>query len=278
MEQQTKRTRNYSRKTYRTRRSLLCLILSVSLSLGIIDNLNEFIPNKVEEIPKIVKAKESSSHLKGEHKKNERSIIPMKTISDRLWNIVNTVNSSIEKSPSYDELLETTRPYIRNEFKWKQVKSQYDEMVAAKNVVCDPKNITKISNLTETQANRILEGTWLEGKGQQLLYFERKHHINAFFIYAGSTLESGPGDSPKAWTSSNFYGLSLDRDWDDWEDCTAYWADMVDRLYVSERLDSVESISYKYCPPTPEDWTGKVTELMNSLYNKTQPTTVQKVA
>lgn len=136
-------------------------------------------------------------------------------------------------------------------------------------IVCDPSDITKISNMTKEQIAVVVDGTWLEGKEDILYLTEQQEQINVFFIYSVATLESEFGTSPRAVDRDNYYGLETMADYGSFENNTLYFADMMNRLYVNnDNIGSdINDIGPVYCPPNPK-WAGTVSEIMNQQYKK----------
>lgn len=189
--------------------------------------------------------------------KTEHSILPMASITARTVEYVNTMMEDVQRQKLHAEAVKTG-----------QVTRQYDIERAEENLkpaVCDVTNITNISNLSVDEMKQTFRGTWLEGKEEDLYYFERTYGINVFFIYAVSTLESGRGKSPLARNRQNYYGANLDRGWKDWNDSTTFFCEFITRIYIDRGRISVSDIGPIYCPPNPS-WADEIKKLMMGLY------------
>ena len=134
-------------------------------------------------------------------------------------------------------------------------------------IVCDPNDISKVSNLKAEDFKLLTEGTWWEGNEQALVDLEKNYHINAMFAMSVSTLESGKGTSDRSKIKRNFYGMEISRTFSGLYDCTQYWGNLMDSKYVeSWNKISVWSIGPTYCPPNRE-WECYMNNNMKSLYN-----------
>lgn len=154
-----------------------------------------------------------------------------------------------------------------------QIQTEYEAKQQLESITCDPTNITKISNMTQEQMAQMLSGTWLEGKEETLYQVEQTEGINAFFVYAVATLESGNGTSYRAKTRSNYYGLETSADYKSYEENTLFFGDMINRLYISKDKVSVDTIGPTYCPPNRE-WEVTVSEIMKTQYEKISALTI----
>ena len=140
-------------------------------------------------------------------------------------------------------------------------------------IVCDNTDITKISNMTQEQIGIVLKGTWLEGEEETLYTVEHEAGINAFFIYAVATLESGHGESTKSITKNNYYGITVSRSFESYSHNTEYFGGMMNRVYVEKGHIDVDNIGKIYCPPNP-DWGTIVSQIMSDQYEKMMDLTV----
>lgn len=261
MKQTTKRTRKYVARSHLQQG--ICAILIVVYMIGLIDD-NEF-PPKFSKNTSQVMAKEPN---KAEQKKQETANTPnIQSIAGSIQTVMSTTSSEVLERQKID--LSDVRPTIRNDFKWNRILKQRDELKNRK-IVCDSNDVTRISNLTIYEMKELFAGTWLEGREQELYEYEHQYNVNVFFIYGVSSLESGYGDSPLAKSTQNYYGINLDASWDNWDECSDYWCDMISRLYCQKGIKSIEEIAPIYCPPRFIEWTNDVTWLMNAMYNKYQ--------
>ena len=134
-------------------------------------------------------------------------------------------------------------------------------------IVCDPLDVSKVSNLKAEDFKLLTKGTWWEGNEQALIDLEQNHHINAMFAMSVSSLESGRGTSPRALTKKNFYGMEIGRGFYSLYDCTQYWGKLISEKYVGQlEKESVYEIGPTYCPPN-RDWENFMDTTMHSFYN-----------
>ena len=245
----------------------VCLILIVAFWFGSLDQiLGELLSNSVRSVTDVI-AKEAMPEQK--EKTETVNIISNSKASERIRTVITTASGSTIAKTSTEELL-AANPAIRNEFQWKQRRKEAEEL-KKRRIVCDPSDVTKISNLTINEMRIVFKGTWLEGKEQDLYNYEHQYGINVFFIYGVSTLESGHGefpDAPTAKAANNYYGINLDASWDNWEDCSNYWCDMINRLYVGNGNRSVTDIAPIYCPPRYVAWTKDVSSFMIKMHDR----------
>ena len=145
-------------------------------------------------------------------------------------------------------------------------------------IVCDPTDVSKVSGLKESDFKLLTEGTWWEGNEAALVELESEYGVNAMFAMSVSTLESGFGESVRAQSQNNYYGLEVSRSWESLYDNTQYWGSLISKYYVGEGRSSVDSISTKYCPPNSDFWAeynrGEMVDLYNQLINRLNDTSL----
>lgn len=135
------------------------------------------------------------------------------------------------------------------------------------NFTCDPSNVKKITNLTLEDMTYLTEGTWWSGHEQTLYDLEQNYGINAGFAMAVSSLESGHGTSSRARNRNNFYGITSSKNYGSRYNCTMYFGDLINRLYVDNGRVSVHTIGPKYCPPNRK-WEIYMESYMNNITYK----------
>jgi len=131
---------------------------------------------------------------------------------------------------------------------------------------CDPKDITKVTNLKPEHYEHLVDGTWWEGNEKALMALEQKYGINAIFAMAVSSLESGYGSSSKAKKCHNYYGLMTKRTWESLHHNTSCWGDLMSTKYVANGKCSVDSIAKMYCPVNTSKWIRDVRILMRRFH------------
>lgn len=184
------------------------------------------------------------------------------------------IERKLENDVAYKSVLNDRRCKILDyEKEIRLKKEKLLEQQQVESITCDTADITKVSNMTKEQIGTMLEGTWLEGEEQTLYDVEREAGINAFFVYAVATLESGRGRSTKSMTKNNYYGITVSRSFESYSHNTEYFGGMMNRVYVDKGHTDVNKIGPIYCPPNP-DWGNIVSQLMSEQYEKMMDLTV----
>lgn len=142
--------------------------------------------------------------------------------------------------------------------------SVYDLYLATIN--CDPKDVTRVTNLKPEHYDYLVEGTWWEGNEKALMVLEQKYGVNAIFAMAVSSLESGYGSSSKAKRRHNYYGLMINRTWKSLYHNTSYWGSLMSTKYIGDGKYSVALIANKYCPMNTSKWVRDITRLMRKFH------------
>lgn len=165
--------------------------------------------------------------------------------------------------------IERTCSFVESRGKEIERQQQLEEKIRmqAASITCDPTDISKSSNLTLHQLEWLVEGTWLEGEAETLYKADTEGGVNAFYLIAISTLESGRGGSPRAIGRHNYYGLETKTDYQSFQGCTEYFTDMMHRLYFSKDTigTDIHAIGPIYCPPNPA-WASTVTDMAMTEY------------
>lgn len=133
-------------------------------------------------------------------------------------------------------------------------------------IVCDPSDVSRVSNLNKEDYCYLTEGTWWEGHEDTLYDLEKNHGISALFAMSVSTLESAGGTSIRASSKHNYYGIELPTVWNGLYDNTQWWGNLIKESYVGSGYKSVWQIGPKYCPPN-RDWESYHNDKMHELYN-----------
>lgn len=124
-------------------------------------------------------------------------------------------------------------------------------------------------NLTADSYDNLLEGTELEGLGQQFAGGEKLYHVNGLFVAAICAHESGWGTSRLARECNNLGGIkggSGYREFYNKQICVLYMFSLLDRLYISRGRDTIGEIGAVYCET--DDWAASVTEIMDGFIQR----------
>ncbi len=167
------------------------------------------------------------------------------------------------------------------------------------NIVWDPNDVTKISNLTAAQLTAILNSHSDGAKNfvpyaQAIISAEQKYHVNAFFLVAIDAWESGWMSSAISKSCNNLGGV-VESSAHPSNGCGSnpghkfayfnsvseyidYHANLLGSSYLTEggayyNGKSVSAVQTKYCPLSDkgcEKWAPGVTGIANSLFNQVQ--------
>lgn len=119
-------------------------------------------------------------------------------------------------------------------------------------------NLTELSNLTQEQIYKILEGTRLQCLSEYYYEYEKIYKVNALFVISLTSLESGYGTSKLARTHNNIAGYRGSKRWtyfNSWHDCLNEVYRLISQEYLNPNgkfysgLD-IKSINSKYCGNT----------------------------
>lgn len=182
--------------------------------------------------------------------------------------VVSNVIPIGEDNEVTDDVLKEVRVQEKLEKKITKKIEKEEREKYIKSIVCDPNNVSRVSNLNHEDYKYLTKGTWWEGNEQTLIALEENYGISAFFAMAVSTLESGNGKSTRAKIRNNYYGLELSRSWDGLYSNTQTWGSIVKNFYVDENRKSTSAISTKYCPPHSAYWAGFTRDRMLEYYNE----------
>lgn len=140
-------------------------------------------------------------------------------------------------------------------------------------------DLRKPSGLTAGQADRLLEGTGLEGLGKAFVEAEQKHEVNAYYLMAHAAWESGWGRSKICREKNNLFGYMA-------YDGSAYRsakrfeskAESIDVVAQFIRENYLEETGRYYHGPTlkgmnvryasDHNWNRGIGQVMVSLVNK----------
>ena len=140
----------------------------------------------------------------------------------------------------------------------------------------NPYNLRETSNLTRDKAYKMLDGSALQSAAHAYVYAEEVYGVNAIFLMALTSVESGHGKSELAMYRNNIGGvIGSNGEWayfSDWGECIMYIASFLSELYLSEdgvyfNGYSVDGVNVKYCQDD-SDWSGMITEIGYTLLSK----------
>lgn len=154
-------------------------------------------------------------------------------------------------------------------YKEKEVKKQVDGTPHY-----NPYNLRELSNLSESQIHRMLEGSALQSLSRAYYYAEKKYNINAIFLMALNSEESGHGRSYLAKTYNNIGGVKKGNSWrrfNSWGESLNYIANLISTAYLTEGGAyynglSIYDVNIKYCEGTT--WSGNINTIVNDLIKK----------
>ncbi len=151
-----------------------------------------------------------------------------------------------------------------------------EERIAALLPNFDPYDLTEASNLNFDKAYALLEGSALQSAAGAYVYAEEVYGVNAIFLMALTSLESGHGRSTLAMENNNLGGVkSIYGGWEyfsDWEECIMHIAELLSGSYLTEdgvyfNGYSIWGVNIKYCQDG-SDWAGNIITIANDLMNK----------
>lgn len=123
-------------------------------------------------------------------------------------------------------------------------------------IIYNPENLREKSNLTREQIYNMLEGSDLQVLADYYYDMEKTYNINAIFLMALNTEESGHGRSTLALGNNNIGGVKAgDGGWatfESWEHSLEYIASLIDEMYLTEtgpyyNGTSIYAVNVRYC-------------------------------
>ncbi|MDO4753662.1 MAG: glucosaminidase domain-containing protein [Bacillota bacterium] len=140
-------------------------------------------------------------------------------------------------------------------------------------------DVTMPGGATAADLDRVFAGTSMQGLGEAFVKAEKKSGVNAWFLAAVATLESGYGTSEIAKDKNNLFGFcayddspySSAKKFATKEKGIEYVADFLSREYLSDdgayfKGRSVDAVGQTYA--TDKGWADKVYALMVELSEK----------
>lgn len=154
------------------------------------------------------------------------------------------------------------------------VESSYEEVYYGEPHY-NPNNLRELSNLSEAQIYQMLEGSALQSLSRAYYYAEKEYNVNAIFLMALNSEESGHGRSYLAMSHNNLGGVKgMDGNWayfSDWGESLSYIANLIDTMYLTEGAayhngTSIWAVNVRYCEE--DTWAGNINEIVNDLMRK----------
>lgn len=138
----------------------------------------------------------------------------------------------------------------------------------------NPYNLRELSNLSESQIYKMLEGSALQTLSRAYYYAEKEYNVNVIFLMALNSEESGHGRSSLAQSHNNIGGVKNGSSWryfNDWGESLNYIANLIDKYYLTEGGDyyngpSIWNVNVKYCEGTT--WADNLNNIVNDLLAK----------
>lgn len=136
-------------------------------------------------------------------------------------------------------------------------------------------DINSYSNLTEDDINKLIEDyPNLNGIADDIFYVENEHGINAIFVLAVASLESGYGETRIARDKNNLFGLGAYDEtpyqsaitFDSRGESVRYFGDLISDHYIKYGRTSASEIGRKYC--SSDSWARKIVTMMNIYSDK----------
>lgn len=171
-----------------------------------------------------------------------------------------------------------------------------DDLQSYGDIVWDPNDVTKISNLNAAQLTQILNKHSSSAKNfipyaQALINAERKYHVNVFFLIGIDALESGWITSPISKACNNLGGVTESKDhpsngcgsnpghkfayFSSVGEYIDYHAKLLHTSYLTKggpyyHGTSIKDVQTNYCPLSDGcgDWAPSVKKIANSLYSQ----------
>lgn len=148
------------------------------------------------------------------------------------------------------------------------------EQATIQNSCSDSSLRLSITNDSKTtminKINRFFEGTPMEGLGSAFVNAGIQNNIDPYFVAAITMQESSGGEfvgnSHNAWGRKALGGGWMS--FDSWRDGIFNESKYLATNYLDEGLNSIHSISYKYCPEPRAQWEAGVTGFQRQIANE----------
>ena len=140
----------------------------------------------------------------------------------------------------------------------------------------NPYNLTEKSNIDKDKAKVLLEGSALQTAAGAYVYAEEVYGVNAIFLMALTSHESGHGRSALAIERNNIGGVKdSNGNWkyySDWGECIMHIARFISNSYLNEdgiyyNGKSIWAVNINYCLDS-SPWADMINNLAMELVNK----------
>lgn len=208
----------------------------------------------------------------------------VKSYGERLDNsIIKTVNSNNEELLYFEK-----RNNILKDKKLLLAKQETERIIQEKERIkqeaerianlpkFNPYNLTEKSNIDKDKAKVLLEGSALQTAAGAYVYAEEVYGVNAIFLMALTSHESGHGRSTLAIERNNIGGVKdSNGNWkyySDWGECIMHIARFISNSYLNEdgiyyNGKSIWAVNINYCLDS-SPWADMINNLAMELVNK----------
>ena len=149
----------------------------------------------------------------------------------------------------------------------------------------NPDNLRELSNLSVKQIEKILKGSALQTLASDYHEMESKYNINAIFLMALNSEESGHGKSSLAINNNNIGGVkSGTGGWstfESWTHSLDYISSLIDEHYLTEtgiyyNGTSIYDVNVRYCEGT--QWAKNLNEIAYEFLDKVEDENAPRLA
>lgn len=208
----------------------------------------------------------------------------VKSYGERLDNsIIKTVNSNNEELLYFEKrsnILKDKKLLLAKQ-ETERVKQEAERIKQEAERIANlpkfnPYNLTEKSNIDKDKAKVLLEGSALQTAAGAYVYAEEVYGVNAIFLMALTSHESGHGRSALAIERNNIGGVKdSNGNWkyySDWGECIMHIARFISNSYLNEdgiyyNGKSIWAVNINYCLDS-SPWADMINNLAMELVNK----------
>lgn len=208
----------------------------------------------------------------------------VKSYGERLDNsIIKTVNSNNEELLYFEKrsnILKDKKLLLEKQ-ETERVKQEAERIKQEAERIANlpkfnPYNLTEKSNIDKYKAKVLLEGSALQTAAGAYVYAEEVYGVNAIFLMALTSHESGHGRSALAIERNNIGGVKdSNGNWkyySDWGECIMHIARFISNSYLNEdgiyyNGKSIWAVNINYCLDS-SPWADMINNLAMELVNK----------